>query len=235
MTATPTQTRQAPTGHVQIIVILVNKEDPAAHIDAIHAAARASVNAYAEGRPSGSTQEDSWTRWLAGPFTKSVRRADAKTFAKLQQEFDPAHAQVGKARALAFKPTPYEELPKALARLQVSGTVLPEKQTDAPGTRPVNFPAITLHHEPVLVVNDSLRLSTGKACAQGAHALMAFYLALGTENARNWHAEGLPSTVVLAEAALFEELAQVVPEHWRIKDNGLTEVTPGTMTAFVVA
>jgi len=227
--------RRKPTGHVQIIALLVDKDDPAAHIDAIHAAAKASVNAYAEGRPHGSTQEDSWTRWLSGPFTKSVRRADAKTFAKLQAEHDPARAQVGKARAMAFKPTPYEELPKHLAKLQVSGTVLPDRDSDVAAPRPVSSAAVRFNREPVLVLNGALDLTTGKACAQAAHALMAFYLSLDAEGARAWHNEGLPSTALMADAALFDELAATVPEDWRIKDNGLTEVAPGTMTAFVVA
>lgn len=233
MTSEPGRTK--PTGHVQIIVLLVDKDDPAAHVDAIHAAAKASVNAYAEGRPAESTQEDSWTRWLAGPFTKSVRRADAKTFNKLQADHDPASAQVGKARALAFKPTPYEELPKHLSRLQVSGTVLPERESDVTKPRPRDFNAAVFHGEPVLVVNDDLHLSTGKACAQAAHALMAFYLAMGTDDARRWHGAGLPSTILLADDTLFQDLAATVPDGWHIKDNGLTEIEPGTMTAFVVA
>jgi peptidyl-tRNA hydrolase len=231
ITTTPETTR-APSGHVQIIVLLVDKADPAAHLDAIHAAALASVSAYAEGRPAGSTQEDSWTRWLAGPFTKSVRRADAKTFEKLIQEFDPAKAQVGKAWALAFKPMTYSELPKVLARLQVSGTVLPERESDV--ARTAFHANVGDGNRPVLALNSALQMSTGKASAQGAHALMAYFLTLDAEGAREWYAKGMPSSIVLMDAALFAQVAQVVPEARRIVDNGLTEIPQGTLTAFVM-
>lgn len=233
MTTTPTTPARETTTLVQIIVLLVDKEDPAAHVDGIHAAAKASVAAYAEGRPAGDPREDSWTRWLAGPFTKSVRRADIKTFEKLIQDFDPAKGQVGKARALAFKPMTYSELPKALARLQVSGTVLLERESDV--ARTAFHANVGDGSRPVLALNGALQMSTGKASAQGAHAFMAYYLTLDTDAARAWYDRGLPSSVALMDATLFAQVAQVIPEPRRIVDNGLTEIPSGTMTAFVMA
>jgi peptidyl-tRNA hydrolase len=224
MTTTTPEATRAPTGPVQIIALLVDKADPASHHDAIHAAALASVNAYAEGRPDGDPREDAWTHWLSGSFTKSVRRADAKTFAKLTAEFGQPVATVGKAQAMAFKPMPYEELPKTLARLQVSGTNLPV--IDSERERPA--------HAATIVLNSALGMTTGKAAAQASHALMAWYLALEPEARREWLAAGTPSAVRFAPAGPFESTSQWAIGESRIRDNGLTEIAPGTMTAYVI-
>jgi len=41
--------------------------------------------------------------------------------------------------------------------------------------------------------------------------------------------------VIFAEQEAFDTFAKTVPERLRIVDNGLTEIAPGTATAFVMA
>jgi peptidyl-tRNA hydrolase len=215
---------------VQPIMLLVDKAAPAAHIDAVHAAALASVLAYAEETVSHEEPDPAWQTWLDWSFTKTVRRADAKTFEKLALKFaDEEHADVtvGKARAIAFRPTTYGSMSRHLSKLQVAGTDLPERATD--------HHAAADENSPVLVINQSLGMSSGKAGAQGAHALFAWYLSLDTAARKAWYEPGCKFRVIFAEQEAFEAFAETVPMDLRIVDNGLTEISPGTATAFVMA
>ncbi|HEX9089642.1 MAG TPA: peptidyl-tRNA hydrolase [Arthrobacter sp.] len=216
--------------YVQPIMLLVDKTSPAAHIDAVHAAALASVLAFAGESLSCENPDPSWEAWLSGPFTKSVRRADAKTFEKLALKFageEHADIHIGKARAIAFRPTTYGSMSRHLSKLQVSGTDLPERATDHRVSAPEG--------SPVLVINESLKMSSGKAGAQAGHALFAWYLSLETPARRAWYNDGCQFRVIFAEQEAFESFAEAVPERLQIVDNGLTEIAPGTATAFVMA
>lgn len=211
---------------VQPIILLVDKADPAAHGDAIRAAATASVAAYAKDLAAGADLTP-WNLWLDGPFTKSVRRADAKTFAKLADADggDYVHAAFGKARALALRPTAYENLAKSISRLQVSGTELPVRASDEPHR---NQP-----DAPTLVLNGSLGMSSGKAAAQGSHGLFAWFLTLDDAARAEWFAAGCPFQLHMAGAAEFAERSAAVSDELLIVDAGRTEIEPDTATAFV--
>lgn len=213
---------------VQPIVLLVDKTDPAAHVDAIRAAASASVAAYAHDL-AADADLTSWDLWLDGPFTKSVRRADAKTFAKLADTFkEHAHvASFGRARALAFRPASYGDLPKAISRLQVSGTELPERGSDA-------VSIATQWNIPTVVMNGGLGMSTGKAAAQAAHALFAWFLTLDSGLRSDWVTTGRNFHLQMAGSDEFADAAAGVPDELLIEDAGRTEIEPGTATAFVV-
>jgi peptidyl-tRNA hydrolase len=215
--------------YVQPIVLLVDKADPASHREGIHAAALASVLAYAQ-ELATSGADPSWDEWLSGRFTKTVRRADAKTFVKLAEKFsDEEHADVtiGKARALAFRPTTYDAMSRALAKLQVSGTELPDH--DAMQQWPL------LKNVPVLFLNGSLGMSTGKAAAQAAHGLFAWYLSLDVPARTAWYESGCQFRVQFVDQEAFDATAAEVPERLRIVDSGLTEIDPDTATAYVLA
>lgn len=214
---------------VQPIMLLVDKADPAAHTDAVQAAALASVLAFAEETLSHAEPDPSWAAWLDGPFTKTVRRADAKIFGKLAEKFagqEHADVAVGKARAMAFRPTTYGALSRHLSKLQVSGTDLPDRTTDHPVAAPED--------SPVLTVNAGLGMSTGKTAAQAGHALFAWFLTLDTDARRHWYERGCPFTLDFAAPDRFESAAADVPEELLIVDAGRTEIDPGTATAFVL-
>ena len=208
-----------PSDTVQPIVLLVDKEDPAAHLDAVAAAAAASVSAYAR-----RTGDEAWDNWVYGRFTKSVRRAGPKMFEKMAASAPSGTVVVGRAKAVAFEPVSYEEMPRKLRALQVSGTQLPDGE-----------PAPRAPGAPLIVVNADLEMSTGKAGAQAAHALMAWYLALSAEQRTAWYDGGGRAGVRLAEGAEFEALAKVPGAGPLIVDAGMTEIAPDTATAFVAA
>ncbi|MCC9175600.1 peptidyl-tRNA hydrolase [Arthrobacter sp. zg-Y179] len=206
-----------PFDKVQPIVLLVDKTDPAAHRDAVAAAAVASVRAY-----TATEDSEAWENWLYGRFTKTVRRANPSTFGKLAVEAPSGAVTVGRAQALAFEPVTYEQMPKNLAKLQVSGTQLPD---EAPAPWPGNAP--------VIVLNADLDMSTGKASAQAAHALLSWYLQLDPTARQAWQEAGEPAGVRFTAGKLFTESAARPGAGPLIVDAGMTEIAPDTATAFV--
>jgi peptidyl-tRNA hydrolase len=201
---------------VQPIILLVDRVEPADQDEGIAAAALASVQTYLQ-----DPENPDWALWAAGAFAKSVRRADAKTFAKVIAAFpDHVLAEVGTARAAGLPPMPADGLPKLLAKLQVSGTQLPDG-------RPLGPQPLTI------VLNGSLEMSTGKAAAQAAHALFAWVLDAGGPAVEAWAAAGFPVGVVRSPAKDFRKGARKASGPI-IQDAGRTEIEPGSTTAYVV-
>ena len=207
-----------PSDTVQPILLRVDKDKPAAHRDAVAAAAVAGVLAYA-----ARTGDDAWEDWVSGRFTKTVRRAGPKAFAKLCAEAPSGVVRIGEAEAAAFEPQRYEDMPRAVRSLQVSGTQLPDDQP-APGAGDV----------PVILLNRDLGMSTGKAAAQAAHALLAWYLELDTAHQQAWAARPGAAVVEVPEGRFGHALSRPGAGPL-IVDAGLTEIDPGTPTAFVAA
>lgn len=219
----PDETRQStepeyplPTGElVQPIILLVDREDPCAEDQGIAAAALASVGALI-----ANPRHPYWKPWAQGAFAKSVRRADAKMFAKVAGEFpDHALAEIGDAKALGFAPMQADSLPKRLAKLQVSGTTLPAGGTGEPTSVRI-------------ALNDSLGMSTGKAAAQAAHALFAWVLEGEPRDVDTWRGDGCGLSVERLDDAEFRRQAGEANSPV-IHDAGRTEIEPGSATAFV--
>ncbi|GAA5225829.1 peptidyl-tRNA hydrolase [Paeniglutamicibacter antarcticus] len=205
-----------PTGElVQPIILLVDREEPCPEDEGIAVAALASVKALL-----ANPRHPYWRIWAQGAFAKSVRRADSKMFAKVTLEF-PDHelAEIGTARALGFAPMEAGSLPKRLAKLQVSGTVLP------PG-EPMEPTSVRI------VLDDSLGMSTGKVAAQAAHALFAWVLEGKPEELDAWRAAGCPLSIERIDSTAFRKNARTA-DGPVIRDAGRTEITPGSATAFV--
>lgn len=206
------------TGLVQVIVLLVDRGSPAPEPDGIAAVALASVLARA-----ADPFNPAWERWLSGPVTKSVRRADARTYAKTASAHPEAiEATHGRAAAMALPPLSMDVLPKTLARLQVSGTQLP-----AGTAEPVSGGM------PAIVLNQDLEMSTGKAAAQAAHALFAWVLELGPERSADWLQTGQELSVRWSGEAELLACAAAAGSGPLIRDAGHTEIAPGSATALV--
>ena len=202
---------------IQPIILLVDREEPAGEQHGIAAAALASVQAFL--RDPGNPD---WRQWASAAFGKTVRRADAKMFAKVLAAFpDHALAAVGEGRAVGLPPMPAAALPKLLAKLQVSGTQLPDGD-------PLPGAALTI------VLNGSLGMSTGKAAAQAAHALFAWVLDSRPAMVEAWVAGGFPLGVLELPAQEFRKGARKSAGPV-IQDAGRTEIEPGSTTAYVAA
>lgn len=208
--------------------ILVDKNGT--HEGTVAAAAHAAAQAYVEATPETMPAFDAW---LAGPFTKTVRRAPAAWLDRARDEHGGTGIVYGGSAAVALPPMRMTELPKIVAKAQVAGTDFERTRPPLPTAPPVGLAEIA-------VLNT---LTTGKAAAQAAHALVAWVL----DDRRPEAGKGrlVPSHVsltMLADPAglrvrfvpAHELRSLEVPANVAIRDNGLTEVDPHTLTAVAV-
>lgn len=188
---------------VQPIFILQSPE--ATHEDAVIAAARASVKAH-----SDFPEDPNWSPWLSNTFTKTVRRARPNKFNKLVEELGAEPVRVGTARAVAGAPRLYKDFTKTMNSAQVSGTNFPRSEGF------VSLDSIVLL-DFILCSNHDLGMTTGKECAQVAHAAWMAHL----RGIDSWFYMSLPSEDfnTLYESGLFV-----------VRDNGLTEFNGPTNT-----
>ncbi|MDY7541777.1 peptidyl-tRNA hydrolase [Cryobacterium sp. 5B3] len=203
---------------VQTIVI-----KPSTHFDTIAAAALASGAALAH----ADLDCEPWASWLSGSFTKSVRRV--KRPVELERiralGLPRAEVTVGDAVGIAFAPARYEDSPREISRLQVSGLDIAHNDVvrfRMPG-------AFTPHIE----INADVSMTTGKTAAQVAHALCAGLLAQSLNTRSAWASNPGLDISEVSFAAPVEQREHVGRQEILIRDNGLTEIAPGTATVRV--
>ncbi|MGH3653566.1 peptidyl-tRNA hydrolase [Glutamicibacter sp.] len=200
---------------VQPIILRIDKEDPSTEDEGLSAVSRAAVIAYLQ-----DPQNPDWQQWASQAFAKSVRRANPKMFAKVLEMFPGQMvSQVGKAQAVGLPPLPASDLPKLIAKLQVSGTQLPKSEE-------------ILAAKVSIAVNASLEMSTGKAAAQCAHALFAWLTEAEGQGIESWLKAHAPVGIRHLPRKEFEALSQHAAGPV-IQDAGRTEIEPGSTTAFV--
>lgn len=200
------------------------------HTQTVFLAALAAASAWVSTRVS---HEDAWDSWFSGRITKTVRSSSKPSKVLKSAQFavcafvlddgvvssvDPgslnsedfgsgSSAQV----ALGFVPCKYEDMPRPVRALQVSGL----DYDGVPSSFGVGVPSV--------VVDRSLGLSTGKASAQASHALGLWLREQSDEFLDRWAVSpsfSFSFDDVLPEGALV-----------CITDAGFTEVAPGTSTA----
>ncbi|GAA3302939.1 MULTISPECIES: peptidyl-tRNA hydrolase [Glutamicibacter] len=202
---------------VQPIILRIDKEDPSSEDEGLSAVARAAVIAYLQ-----DPQNPDWQQWASQAFAKSVRRANPKMFAKVLEMFpEQMVSEVGKAQAVGLPPLPAADLPKLIAKLQVSGTQLPKADE-------------VLDAKINIVLNKSLEMSTGKAAAQAAHALFAWLTEAPAESVEAWLQSHAPVGIRHLPRKDFEQLSRQAAGPV-IQDAGRTEIEPGSVTAFVMS
>lgn len=202
---------------VQPIILRIDKEDPSSEDEGLSAVARAAVIAYLQ-----DPQNPDWQQWASQAFAKSVRRANPKMFAKVLEMFpEQMVSEVGKAQAVGLPPLPAADLPKLIAKLQVSGTQLPKADE-------------VLDAKINIVLNKSLEMSTGKAAAQAAHALFAWLTEAPAESVEAWLQSQAPVGIRHLPRKDFEQLSRQAAGPV-IQDAGRTEIEPGSVTAFVMS
>lgn len=202
---------------VQPIILRIDKEDPSSEDEGLSAVARAAVIAYLQ-----DPQNPDWQQWASQAFAKSVRRANPKMFAKVLEMFPGQMvSEVGKAQAVGLPPLPAADLPKLIAKLQVSGTQLPKADE-------------VLDAKINIVLNKSLDMSTGKAAAQAAHALFAWLTEAPAESVEAWLQSHAPVGIRHLPRKDFEQLSGQAAGPV-IQDAGRTEIEPGSVTAFVMS
>ncbi|MFD6321873.1 aminoacyl-tRNA hydrolase [Streptomyces sp. NPDC058442] len=210
--------RDAAPQFVLPLVARIERAAPPARTDALETAARAVLVMLADER---STGEGEWARairdWQDARIRKVVRRARGAEWRRA--EALPGITVTGtSAEVRVFPPVPLDGWPKDLARLQVSGTDLEDREPVPPADPTA----------PVLWLNPDLDMSAGKAMAQVGHAAQLAWWELTDEDRTAWRDAGFPLSVRPA-----------APSHWPalttsglplVRDAGFTEIAPGSNT-----
>lgn len=224
--------------YVLTLVLHVEKNDRPAQTDALETAARAVLAILADER---STGEGEWAEamhaWQDARIRKVVRRARGIEWRRAEAlpgitvssgspapageapEAPAEEAPAGPppAEVRVFPPVPLDDVPKDLSKLQVTGTDLEDEELRevAPGL-------------PVLWVNPTLEMSTGKTMAQVGHAAHLTWWALPDTARKAWIADDFQLAVRTASKAQWKQLlSSGLPV---VQDAGFTEIEPGSRT-----
>lgn len=195
---------------------------PGTHFQTVAAVSIASAVS-ATHAPAGHT---SWSAWMGQAFTKTVRRAKRPIEIETLEN-DPlvAHRhQLGSARAFAYAPMAYDDFPSHLRKLQVANLDV-DRSLD-PHLDHWESPTDSARGplDPLVVINRDVPMSTGKTAAQVAHALVAWSHRLPRDSQLEW-AQNPSLRLLVADLDRIPEAGSIT-----IRDNGLTEVVPGTAT-----
>jgi len=156
--------------------------------------------------------------WNGARIRKIVRRARASAWERAQSVSGVTATRDG-AEARAFVPSPMDQAPKEVTKLQIQSTALDDVEPiDA---LPELVPA-TL----VLAVTPHFEMSWGKQAAQCAHAGQRAWMTADQVTLAAWDAAARPIAVLHPSAGLWESLDDVATT--RIHDGGFTEIPPGT-------
>ncbi|NOY11649.1 MAG: peptidyl-tRNA hydrolase [Archaeoglobi archaeon] len=94
-------------------------------------------------------------------------------------------------------------------------------------------------YKQVIVVREDLKLSRGKLAVQVAHAAIIGYEAADSRTREKWKMEGQKKIVLRVKnleelMRVFEQARKAGLPSGYVKDAGLTEIPPGTITAVVI-
>jgi peptidyl-tRNA hydrolase len=203
--------------YVLTLVLHVEKTERPAQTDALETAARAVLAILADER---STGEGEWAEamyaWQDARIRKVVRRARGIEWRRAEA-LPGITVAGGTAEVRVFPPVPLGEVPKDLAKLQVTGTDLEDDE----------LPATPLG-VPTLWVNPTLEMSTGKTMAQVGHAAHLAWWALPEAARKAWIDDDFQLAVRTASPQQWKDLLRSgLPV---VQDAGFTEVEPGSRT-----
>jgi peptidyl-tRNA hydrolase len=219
----PWQTRGVE--QVLTLVVRVEKKTRPSQTDALETAARAVLAILADERSYG---EGEWAlamaAWQDNRIRKITKRARGIEWRRAEAlpGITVRGTGVGSLEAVAevrvFPPTGVDDVPPELFKLQVTGTDF-EDTADLPPLEP---------RVPVLWLNPTLEMSSGKAMAQCGHAAQLAWWALSSAGRKEWAAADFALAVRTAGRAQWQELlATRLPV---VQDAGFTEVAPGSRT-----
>ncbi|APT85357.1 hypothetical protein CAQU_10150 [Corynebacterium aquilae DSM 44791] len=211
------------TARAMQIVLHIEKSQPPARSEILAAAARACVAACLVG-DAGDEESLFYRRldqWYGLKIRKVARRAHGAGWRRCHSVEGITVAQ-GQAQARAFIPGLVSEVDKDVARLQIKGTDL---EDDAPG--PASSDGV------LIAIDQSLKMSTGKAAAQVGHGSMLLAASMSLAEVTRWAREGFPLSVRDVEHEDFVDLC-ARPGAVVVQDAGYTEVSPGAYTVVAV-
>lgn len=203
------------------LVVHRDRTRPAREVDVAEAAARAVVALLAHERSApGGPWHEAVRYWRDARIRKLVRRADGKRWDDIQDlpgvtVSQPGAGEHGAAEVRAFVPGPVRPLPRALNKLQVSGTNFPDD-----GASATTGALVTVEVRP------GLEISSGKLAAQCAHAAQLAWEQMPEEVRRRWQADEFRVRVEFPLHPQWESENRPVS----VVDAGLTELAGPTET-----
>lgn len=214
------------------LVVMRDRHRPARRVDVCEAAARAVVTLLDDPRAAeGGPWYPAVKHWNDRRIRKLVRRADGKRWDDVQlldgvtvhqdaPEPDGTgpedDVESGPAEVRAFVPAPVKPLPKALDKLQVSGTHFPDVGVSS------SVDAVV-----TIEINPGIEITSGKAAAQCGHAAQIAREQMDPETLRQWRDDGFRVRVTTPPAAIWAVGGRPVS----ITDAGFTELDGPTETA----
>ncbi|ADG75759.1 protein of unknown function UPF0099 [Cellulomonas flavigena DSM 20109] len=226
----PPQADVAAAGHVDPpgeapwamqLVVHVDRAAPPSRTAVCAAAARAVVALLHDPRAAGGW-EPAITRWTDGRIRKHVRRATRPAAWERASVLPGVTVEHDGARVRALVPCATDDVPRDVARLQLTGTELPDPDP-VPHADPVPDGSLVVSLAPVPL------MPAGKAAAAVGHAAQLAASAMPDARRVRWAADGFPVVVEQPPAGRWTELTATAPV--RVVDAGLTVVAPGTTTA----
>lgn len=197
------------------IAIRADRTDPASEVDTAEATARAVVSLLDDPRSQpGGEWAPAVDFWRDGRIRKLVRRARGVRWPEVQQLPGVTVEQDG-AGARAFVPGPVRPLPPQLAKLQVEGTNLPTEKASGSSDALVR-----------IGVSPLIEMTTGKLCAQVAHAAQLAHEAMPAALRDAWRCDGFRVWVMRPDAATWAADTGRV----QVVDAGFTELDGPTET-----
>ena len=91
-------------------------------------------------------------------------------------------------------------------------------------------------YKQIIVVRNDLEMSVGKKCAQSCHACLGSYKKTSEAILKVWRGEGEKKVVLEVNSKkeiiqLYKKAKELGISNFLVKDAGLTELEPGTITA----
>lgn len=203
------------------LVVRVERAEPPSVTAVCEAAAIAVVTLLDDERSQpGGQWHGAVAAWESGRIRKLVRRARGAPWERAMAVDGVTVAHRG-AQVHAVVPGPVDELPAALAKLQVAGLALDD--ADRTGRVVEGWPGLAI------AVSAVLDMSPGKRAAQCGHASQIARSQLDGPARAAWAAAGYPCAVTHPPAR--EWAALVAAADVEVHDGGFTEVPAGSLTA----
>jgi peptidyl-tRNA hydrolase len=200
------------------LVVRIERAEPPERTDALEAAGRAVLFMLTSAREEWRAAIEAWDGQRIRKVVRRARGAEwrrAETLAGLTVE-------QGTAQVRVYPPIPVDGWPPELARLQVGGTELTDREP--PPAVPAGVPLVLL--------TPHAEMTAGKAMAQAGHAAQLGWRASSPADRAAWTAAGFPLAV--RDAAPARWGAAIAAGAPVVHDGGFTEVEPDTQTALAV-